>query len=230
MNKGLLLKCVLPGVLALGLGLAGGFSYGQHLLGKERGIHDGKIAELNKKVTVLQKRYTEEHDLRVSLEGQKRSHQGELERLRKEHAAMNEESEKLKQQLAVLEARNKELGEALSQFDVAWRTWQDKLQQMVGAVRERDDTINLLSAARQRLEGELQGAREQVEHYGANNARLCLIAQDLLTAYQNKGIFRTLLENEPLTQVKKVELEHMVQDYRNRIDQEKVQLKQSGKN
>lgn len=230
MNTEFLWKRVVPGVAALGVALIAAFAYGQHQLSNERRIHEGKAADFNKKYALLQKRYTEERDLRVSLEGQKRSHQGELERLRKEHAAMNEEGTNLTQQLAALETRNKELGKSLSQFDAAWRTWQEKTQQMMGAVRERDEAIKQLSADRQRLEGELKVARAEAAQRGANNARLCLIAEDLLEAYRNKGVFRTLLENEPLTQIKKVELEHLVQNYRELIDKETVRSRDNTSN
>jgi len=157
MMRNLLLKAVLPGVLALGMGVAAGLGYGQLLMSNERRIHEGKVGELTKKLTVLQKRYSEEHDLRVGLEGQKRSLQSELERIRQEHAAMRDDTEVLKQQIGVHEARNRELGEALAQ---AWRSWQEKIQQMAGAVRERDEALKELTALRRRLEAELQGVRQ----------------------------------------------------------------------
>lgn len=222
MMRNLLLKRVLPGVLALGLGVVAGLGYGQLLMSNERRIHEGKVGELTKKLTVLQKRYSEEHDLRVGLEGQKRSHQSELERIRKEHAAMRDDTEVLKQQIGVHEARNRELGEALAQYDAAWRSWQEKIQQMAGAVRERDEALKELTTLRQRLEAELQGVRQDLERCGANNAKLCAIAEDLIEAYRQKGLLRSLLQNEPLTQIKKVELEHMVQSYRELIEKEKT--------
>lgn len=219
MMRNLLLKAVLPGVLALGMGVAAGLGYGQLLMSNERRIHEGKVGELTKKLTVLQKRYSEEHDLRVGLEGQKRSLQSELERIRQEHAAMRDDTEVLKQQIGVHEARNRELGEALAQ---AWRSWQEKIQQMAGAVRERDEALKELTALRRRLEAELQGVRQDFERCGANNAKLCAIAEDLIEAYRRKGVFRSLLQNEPLTQINKVELEHMVQSYRVLIEKEKI--------
>jgi hypothetical protein len=49
-----------------------------------------------------------------------------------------------------------------------------------------------------------------------------MIAGDLVKKYKNKGIGAAILEKEPLTQIRKVELEQFVRDYGEEIERLKV--------
>jgi hypothetical protein len=55
-----------------------------------------------------------------------------------------------------------------------------------------------------------------------SNASLCIIGEELVKAYKNKGITTAILEKEPLTQIKKVELEQLAQKYKENIEQLKI--------
>jgi hypothetical protein len=46
--------------------------------------------------------------------------------------------------------------------------------------------------------------------------------RQLLERYEKKGCMSSLLEQEPFTQIKRVELENLVEDYRDRLDAAKI--------
>ena len=46
-----------------------------------------------------------------------------------------------------------------------------------------------------------------------------------MKAYKNKGVKDAILEKEPLTQIKKVELEQLAQKYKEEIEQQKIKKK-----
>ena len=55
--------------------------------------------------------------------------------------------------------------------------------------------------------------------------RTQLASEQKANKYESKGVVSALLQREPLTRVGKVPLEKLVQDYKGKIDQQKVQSK-----
>ena len=51
------------------------------------------------------------------------------------------------------------------------------------------------------------------------NARMVLINRELLAHYEKKGPLDAMLQREPLTQLKRVEIENIAQEYQEKIDQ-----------
>ncbi len=55
-----------------------------------------------------------------------------------------------------------------------------------------------------------------------HNAKLCIIADEMLKKQQSRSAVGTLIQNEPLTQIGRVELEKLTQEYQDKIEQEKL--------
>ena len=77
----------------------------------------------------------------------------------------------------------------------------------------------------QEREKELKSLVQNYDKCADNNIRLYHIGDELIKRYRDKGFTGTLLQNEPFTQVKKVELEKLVENYKERIDREKLKSK-----
>src|SRR5208337_2866048 len=105
-----------------------------------------------------------------------------------------------------------------SELDAAGK----KLNEAALAISERETEIKRLSAEQQALQANLKKNQDGLERCEGNNARLCIIACDILGKYENKGVLTAFAQNEPLTQLKKVELEKYIQEYGQLIDQERV--------
>ncbi len=90
-----------------------------------------------------------------------------------------------------------------------------KQRQTFQTLQEREKELKQLTADSQR----------KYDQCAEHNARLYMIADELIHKYENKGVVSSLLEKEPFTQIKKVELEKLVQDYKDKIDQQKLKTK-----
>jgi hypothetical protein len=78
---------------------------------------------------------------------------------------------------------------------------------------------------KQALQADLKRTTRELGTCSSNNADLALIAEELVKRYKNKGFGAVLLEKEPLTQVRKVELEQLTNQYLEDIAQKKTTRK-----
>lgn len=86
------------------------------------------------------------------------------------------------------------------------------MQQTMQNLRRTESEKNLLQET-------VAGQAQQIETCESHNVKLLQVNHDLLGQYQNKGLFDAMLQREPLTQLKRVEIENIVQEYQDRIDQ-----------
>jgi chromosome segregation ATPase len=74
-----------------------------------------------------------------------------------------------------------------------------------------------LEAKLKDTEDRLAGRETELSVCTADNRKLGAISAELLGRYENKGVWDAMVEREPLTQIKRVELENLVQQYDDRI-------------
>ncbi|MGA2227751.1 MAG: hypothetical protein ABSH41_25220 [Syntrophobacteraceae bacterium] len=208
--------------LALVVGILAGFGYEHYQLEKQSKLYQDKLNESNKKFALMQKKYTDERTLGSSLERQKKSALDEAVKIRKDNEALAATVEKLKADVLAAEEQKKGDVAKLSLFRSELDAAGKKLNEAAQAVNVRETEIKRLSAEQQALQANLKKNQEGLERCEGNNARLCIIACDILEKYENKGVLTAISHNEPLTQLKKVELEKYVQEYSQLIDRERV--------
>ncbi len=95
---------------------------------------------------------------------------------------------------------------------------QDKMRALVSKFR---DTIAILKKTEQEkasLADDLAGKDAIIAEHAKNNARLYQINMELLEEYKNKGVMDAMMQKEPLTQLKRVEIEAIGEKYRNEMD------------
>ena len=54
------------------------------------------------------------------------------------------------------------------------------------------------------------------------NKKLYQYQVELLNRAQQRGSFDALLENEPIVQMKRIEMENLMEEYRDKIDKEQI--------
>lgn len=198
---------------------------------KER---DGLVAEraaLEGKAEMLKKSYTQQ---RALAENSLRSRQAaEAKAARANQLVTEQESlvNKLQTELEGLEGelakrrdaeqeQNKEVSEAIAQ----WKAKVEELQKAKAAgeakIKEQDARIAALDGLAASTKASLDNETLQHRSCREKNITLSSIAQDLARSYRKKGVVDVLASAEPLTQLKKVELEKLVQEYLDRIDTE----------
>ncbi|MFZ0930732.1 MAG: hypothetical protein WAN11_19140 [Syntrophobacteraceae bacterium] len=212
-------------VAVLCAGLAAGLVYGHLQLGREQQIHLKKINEMNRKISLLSKKASDEREARSGVEGRARSLQAEVEKLKKENGEQAEAVKKLEAEGQSSEAKLKETTEELARMKAAHDEVSAQLAQVLQAARDLEGQAKLLATGKQTLEASLAKVNQDLDACRAHNARLCLIADEMLKKQQSRSAVGSILKNEPLTQIGKVELERLGQEYKDKIEQEKLQTK-----
>ncbi len=217
---------VLVIVALLAAGLGAGLGYGYILLGREQQAHQSKVNELDKKISLLSKKATEERGVLSSAEGRNRALQAEIDRLHKENGDQAEDIKKLQSEEQALEAKLKEMTDESARMKAARDEVSAQLAQVFQAAKELEGQAKILAAGKQTLETSLARVNQDLDNCKSHNARLCLIAGEMLAREKARSNVGGILRSEPLTQLGKVEIEKFMQEYKDKIEQEKVKDKQ----
>jgi len=230
------MKKLLIGALGLALGLAVGLVYGHMAIGRMEKSHQARLKEMSQRLSQAQRKVAEERSAEESLEDTHLQAQTRLDALEKEKERLLGENGELKTKAEALEARissldkniaslasrassldekNRHLAERLAKGETERTALEEKERQTFRTLTEREKELKELTLESQRTYDRCAG----------QNARLYLIAEDLLHRYEKKGVMGSLLEKEPFTQIKKVELEKLSEEYKDRIAREKLQSK-----
>ena len=221
-------------IFALGMlaGLTIGLVYGYARIHNLQKADQTRIKEINRRLNQVRQKYAQGLVSQATCDDEKQAILNEAAKLRgeKEHLAADSKSLKVKvdsleasklsmekknssseTKTALLESKNGQLTERLAEVEADRNALEQKQKQTFKALQEREKDLKQLD----------QKYNVCAEH----NARLYAIGNELIGRYQNKGFTTTLLEKEPFTQIKRVELEKLVRDYKDKVDQQKVRSK-----
>ncbi len=210
------------------VGLAIGLIVGQvQLAGREK-VHQGKVKELQGRIAAAQRRITEGKTQQASLEQEKQGVLEEVEKMKKEKDQLASESRGLKakaEKLTTVEARLASAEKKNSSLEARITSLESKNSQMDADRAALDKKQRQTFQTLQDREKELRQVNQKYDRCAENNARLYTTACDMIAKYEARGLFTRIAEKEPFTQVKRVELEKLVQDYRDKIEQSKLRAK-----
>ncbi len=225
--KGLLVVLLIAGALAAGIG------YGQFQLNRERDVWKKRLSQAERKTALFKKKYAEKKALeaqflrtKLAIEGQKRKIEAELKKLEKEKHALRQVQEGLERELEKRDKKvadlEKKIGETLKQYQDLDKKKKVMEKKFAETRKKNKEDIDALEAEKADLESRLQALENRIKRCVAHNTKLSLIAEQLLQNVASKGGLKNFIQKEPFTQIKKVELEHLIQEYRDRIDKEKI--------
>ncbi len=180
---------------------------------------------MNRKIAFVEKKASDEREARSGMEGRNRSLQADIEKLRTENGEQAELMKKVVEEGQSFEAKLKDTTAQLAQEKAAREQVNAQLAQVLQAARELEGQAKLLASGKQTLEASLAKVNQDLDSCRNHNARLCVIADEILKKQQSRGTMSGLLLAEPVTQIGKVELEKFAQEYKDKIEQEKLQKK-----
>lgn len=97
------------------------------------------------------------------------------------------------------------------------------LRETVAATETRaKELAATLQDTETRLTSRLATRDKELSVCTADNQKLGALSKELLSRYADKGMWDAMLVREPLTQIKRVELENLVQQYDDRITESSV--------
>jgi chromosome segregation ATPase len=156
----------------------------------------------------------------------------ERDAARAENAKLQAEIEELQEKLDKAESRQTRLEKSLdSTGDVLdkYKENSEKLRERILKDRERTlelvekfkDTIKVLRTIehdKSTLQASLDQREQRLQECEAKNLKMYQANLDLLDQYENKGAWDALMQKEPVTGLKRVEVENIVENYKNLLN------------
>jgi chromosome segregation ATPase len=124
-------------------------------------------------------------------------------------------SEEAQQALLAAEDRAKAAEAQVTQEQSSLAKWQDAYKQAADVARQRDSDAKTLTATNSDLD-------RRITDCTAKNVELFNVGTDILTQYQNIDIGDLMARKEVFTQLARVKLQNAVQDYQNKLRDQKV--------
>jgi len=166
-----------------------------------------------------------------------------LEKDKQDLSAKLKTAQKLKGELAAAKAKGIEQTQEIDQLRSDLRIdsarigdMEAKLKSLNAQIAEDQEQSRQLAGQIKTLEAQLQQQREIIAHQSqalhevnGKNMKLYQLNAELIDRYNKKGVWDSLMQREPVTQIKDVRIQSMLQEYRDRNDElknEKPQLTQ----
>lgn len=160
----------------------------------------------------------------------------EKEALQAENAQLKEEAEKRDKRLQALKKKIASTKKSLNNSQDMLGKYQDavtvqrermmemrdKFQKLVDKYKELVAALRLVEGERASLQKKNQTSLRTLQKCADNNQDLYQANLELLKQYEQKGVWDAMMQKEPVTQLKRVEIENMIEDMKYRIDKLKV--------
>lgn len=95
--------------------------------------------------------------------------------------------------------------------------WQEAQNQWQAGLQQASQQAQTSETAAKTLQQQLEQSGERERGCVAKNARLAQIGSELLERYRDKGMWDAFRNAEPLTQLRRVEFENLLQEYGGKI-------------
>lgn len=145
---------------------------------------------------------------KVQSDQEKKALTGKFDALAKQAAADSQALAALKTQLAERESENTQM--------------KDSLQKLELSQNHAVDIAKKTEAERAKLSGQVTELQRKVADREAKNLALFKVANEILTRYERFGLGDALAAKEPFTGITRVKLENLVQDYQDKIADQRV--------
>ena len=89
------------------------------------------------------------------------------------------------------------------------------------ALAKSQDTVSQFNSDLKDTKSKLGTAEQSTRVCEDKNLKLYQYSLQLVARYRHKGFFDVLLQKEPVTQLKQVEIDNIVQDYKTKIEQQR---------
>jgi len=143
--------------------------------------------------------------------------------------AANADLKKVRDQNADLQKRLSQNEAALTQSTAANTRSADqaaqqraRMDELVKQFRETIENLRQTELERNQLKTTLAARESVLNQCVANNDKLFATGNEILDRYENKGCFSSVREKEPFTQVKRVQLQNLVDEYRWKLEDQKL--------
>jgi chromosome segregation ATPase len=154
-------------------------------------------------------------------------HQREIEALKSDNESTRTSLSETQATLEEAQQSNLSLGKQLGGTQNQLGRTQTELQAVTQKQQDTEatlqQTIAECDAMKANLEAQLAEQTRLREETEAKNLKLYEYNVDLMNIYADKGVMDSLLQREPFTGIKQVEIENILEEYSYKLDQQKVE-------
>ena len=154
-----------------------------------------------------------------SLEDQRASLQSKVAEAEREKAALNSQIAAAKAQVKETEKMHRE---AVDEFNQRLEDRNQTLEKWKAAYEEAATVARAKDAERAKFEGEATAYKASTRSCVAKNGQLVKVGRELLRRYEGVSFGDIAVINEPLTGVRRVEVQNILQDYEDKLLEQKV--------
>ena len=204
------------------------------------GLPDSQAAEKKDKAArraaqmmqqMKQQMEQEKAAMQTQFDTQKKDLEEKLKKNEEENQKLQASLEKEKRRTRSLEANlktvkaEKEAVEAkLVQTQNTLETTQKNLTDMTGKYQQAVADLKVNDAQRKTQLNNLAQTSKSLQNCEAKNDELYQFGLELIKVYDKPSTYEAILRTEQFTQIKRVELENILQDYRDKIDSQHVTM------
>jgi chromosome segregation ATPase len=145
-----------------------------------------------------------------------------LRQMSQERDALQAENAKLKGEIEEL---NRKLGSLKKSSESSLAKSREGNTALSENLQKTAQNLRQIETEKTQLQATIVDQAQLIETCEASNVKLLQINRELLVDYDKKGFMDAMLQREPLTQLKRVEIENIVQDYQDRIDRSEFRRK-----
>jgi chromosome segregation ATPase len=128
----------------------------------------------------------------------------------------------LERQVTRLTTRGEQLQQAVDETTAQLEATSADLDRTQGRLGRTEGELASTEAARAAAQADLELKTGLVAACQETNARLYDVGREILAAYENKDLGDVLAQDEPFTGLKSVEIENIVQDYQDKLLDERL--------
>ena len=152
--------------------------------------------------------------------------QVQLSAAQREKAALEAQVDDLKKQISDLGSKSaaleKKSGGQHKQYAELTEKYQELDKNLQQMTQQYADASKDLQQLREEKEQEQKRLSGDVQVCEKKNAELYRISIEMMDKYRDKGVFSALMQDEPFTQIEKVKMENLLQEYHDKAEAAKV--------
>jgi chromosome segregation ATPase len=183
--------------------------------GAQQARDDGGAARLQAMVSQLTTEKTQLQAENKDVKGKLDAANAELKKVRDQNAELEKRLSQSETSLAQSSAANTRGNEQAAQQRA-------RMDELVKQFRETIENLKKTELERNELKTTLAARESVLGTCVANNDKLFATGNEILDRYEAKGCFASAREKEPFTQVKRVQLQNLVDAYRWQLEDQKL--------
>ena len=144
-------------------------------------------------------------------------------RFKRELKAAQDRSAELTRELADQTAEKQNLAARLADVERNFGVAQQTLNETASRLHGNEEQLRLLQSEGKARDATIAAREQEMKACEAKNAQLYTYGNELLEKYRKQGLFDRLLRAEPFLQLKQVQVENYIEEYRDKLDAQRIE-------